>query len=53
MKKFQVWCPVIFPIIGYFYGFFTKNNDIFMFFLGMLIMLAILMVMAWFVDDRK
>lgn len=52
MKKFQVWCAIIFSIIGYIYGFFAENNDV-LFFSGMLNMLVILRVMAWFMKDRK
>ena len=53
MRKFCIWSTIRFPIIGFVYGFFTKNNDVFLFFSGMLIMLAILMVMAWFMEDKK
>ena len=53
MIRFYIWCAIIFPIIGNIYGSFAENNDVLLFFSGMLHMLLILMVMAWFVEDRK
>lgn len=53
MIRFYIWCAIIFPIIGHIYGFFTGDKDLFLFSSGMLHMLLILMVMAWFVEDRK
>lgn len=53
MIKFYIWCVIVLPIIGQIYGFFTGDNDIFLFSSGMLHMLLILMVMAWFVEDRN
>ena len=52
MIRFYIWCAIIFQIIGYIYGFFAENNDVLLF-SGMLNMLSILMVIAWFVEDRK
>ena len=53
MIRFYIWCVIILPIIGHIYGFFTEDNDLFLFSSGMLHMLLILMVIAWFVEDRK
>ena len=53
MIKFYIWCVIVLPIIGHIYGFFTEDNDLFLFSSGMLHMLLILMVIAWFVEDRK
>ena len=49
----SLWFVIVLPIIGHIYGFFTGDNDIFLFSSGMLHMLFILMVMAWFVEDIK
>lgn len=53
MVKIILWCTIIFPVIGYVYGVCIKNDDIFLFFLGMLIMLVILMMISWFLEDIK
>lgn len=53
MIKISLWCAIIFPIIGYIYGFVTQKYDVFLFFLGMLIMLVILMMISWFLEDKK
>lgn len=53
MIKNSLWCAIIFPIIGYIYGFITQKYDVFLFFLGMLIMLVILMMISWFLEDKK
>ena len=53
MTKISLWCVIVLPIIGHIYGFFTGDNDLFLFSSGMLHMLLILMVIAWFVEDRK
>ena len=53
MIRFYIWCAIMFPIIGYVYSFFTGNNDVFIFFSGMVNMLFILLVMEWSVEDRK
>ena len=53
MTKISLWCVIVLPIIGHIYGFFIGDNDLFLFSQGMLHMLLILMVMAWFVEDRK
>lgn len=40
-------------ILGYIYGFITQKYDVFLLFLGMLIMLVILMMITWFLEDSK
>lgn len=53
MISFYIWCVIVLPIIGHIYGFFIGDNDLFYFSSGMLHMLIILMVMAWFVEYRN